>query len=73
MRDNPEGGESDPADDVRRHCKKNSLSVLSCVGKRTKEGVTVAAKSEQFTAGDTGKDQASSSEETEGIWQKREL
>jgi len=29
-------GES--ANDVLRCCKKNSLSVLSCIGKRTKEG-----------------------------------
>jgi len=36
MRDNP-GGE-DPADDVHRRCKKNSPSVLSCTGKRTREG-----------------------------------
>jgi len=27
MRDNPEGGEIDPAGDVRRRCKKNSPSV----------------------------------------------
>jgi len=38
MRDNPEGGEQDLADDVRRRCKKNSPSVLSCIDKRTKEG-----------------------------------
>jgi len=36
MRDNL-GGESDPAEGVRRRCKKNSL-VLSCIGKRTREG-----------------------------------
>jgi len=34
MRENPVGGELDPADDVRRRCKKNSPSVLSCIGKR---------------------------------------
>jgi len=45
---------------VRRRCKKSSSSVLSF--KRT----TVAAKSGQFTAGETGK--GSSSEKTEGIW-----
>jgi len=38
IRDNPEGGELDPADDVCRCCKKNSPYVLSCIGKRTKEG-----------------------------------
>jgi len=44
MRDNPEGGEFDPADDVCRRCKKNS-SVLSYIDKKT----------EHFTAGKTGK------------------
>jgi len=38
MRDNPGGGELDPAEDVRRSCKKNSPSVLSCKGKRTRDG-----------------------------------
>jgi len=38
MRENPEGGESDPAEGVRRRCKKNYPFVLSCVGKRTREG-----------------------------------
>jgi len=37
MRDNQEGGELDPADDVRRRCKKNS-SVLSYIGEGTREG-----------------------------------
>jgi len=59
MRDNPEVGELNPAVFVRRRCKKNS-SVLSCIGQ--KKAVTVAAKSEQLTAGKTGR--ASSSEET---------
>jgi len=36
MLDKPEGGELDPADDVRRRCKKN-ISVLSCIGKKIKE------------------------------------
>jgi len=35
MRDN--SGELDPAGDIRRRCKKNFSSVLSCIGKRTKE------------------------------------
>jgi len=35
MRDNPEGGDLDPADDVRR---KNFSSILSCINKKTKEG-----------------------------------
>jgi len=38
MLDNPEAEELGSADDVRRCCKKNFLYVLSCVGKRTKEG-----------------------------------
>jgi len=38
MRDNPGGGELDPAEGVRKRCKKNSSSVLSCIGKRTREG-----------------------------------
>jgi len=36
MHDNPEGGKLDLADDVRKRFKKNSPSVLSCIGKRTK-------------------------------------
>jgi len=36
MRDNPKGGDLDPAIDVRKRCK-NSPSVLSYIGKR-KEG-----------------------------------
>jgi len=43
MRDNPEGGKLDPADDVRRRCMKNS-SVLSCIGKRAKEGCDRGSK-----------------------------
>jgi len=31
-------GESDPAESVRRRCMKNSPTVLSCIGKRTREG-----------------------------------
>jgi len=37
MRDNS-GSELDPANDVRRRCKMNSPSVLSCIGTGTKEG-----------------------------------
>jgi len=37
MRDNPEESELDPAEGVRRRFKKNSPSVLSCIGKRTRE------------------------------------
>jgi len=42
VRDNP-GGKIDPAD-VRRRCKKNSPSVLSCIGKRTREGCDRGSK-----------------------------
>jgi len=38
MRDNPGGDELDPAEGVRSYCKKNSPSVLSCIGKWTREG-----------------------------------
>jgi len=38
MRDNPKGSELDHAESVRKRCKKNSPSVLSCIGKRTREG-----------------------------------
>jgi len=69
MRDNPGGDELDPAKGVRRRCKKNSLSVLSCIGKRTSEGCDRGSDVGQFTA-DEGQ---FLSEETEGIWQEREL
>jgi len=39
MRNNPEGGELDSEVYIRRRCRKNFLSALSCIkGKRTKEG-----------------------------------
>jgi len=38
MRDNPEKGELDAADDVCRHCKKNFSFVLACIDMRTIEG-----------------------------------
>jgi len=38
MRHNPKGGELDSADDVLRRSKKNSSSVLSRIGKKTKDG-----------------------------------
>jgi len=37
MRDSPES-ESDPVESVHRRYKKNFSSVLSCIGKRTREG-----------------------------------
>jgi len=50
MRDNPGGGgELDTAEGVHRCCRKNSSSVLSCIGKRTKKGCDVAAKSGQHS------------------------
>jgi len=38
LQDNPGGGELDPAEGVCRCCKKNYPSVLSSIGKRTREG-----------------------------------
>jgi len=38
MRDSQGGGESYPAEGVRRRCIKNFPSVLSYIGKRTREG-----------------------------------
>jgi len=35
--ENPGGGKSEHAEGVRRRCMMNS-SVLSCIGKRTREG-----------------------------------
>jgi len=43
MQDNPEGGELDPAEGVCRCCKKIS-SILSCIGKKTREGCDHASK-----------------------------
>jgi len=34
----------DPAKGVRRCCKKNSSFVLSCIGKRTREGCDRGSK-----------------------------
>jgi len=51
MRDSQGGGESDPAE-----------GVLSCIGKRTKEGRSRDSTHRIRRRG------ASSSEETEGIW-----
>jgi len=43
MRDNL-GGELNPAEGVRRRCKKNFPSVLSYIGKRTREGCDRGSK-----------------------------
>jgi len=37
MRESQGRGESGPAEGIRRRCMKNSPSVLSCIGKRTRE------------------------------------
>jgi len=37
MWDSQGGGESDPAEGVRRRRMKNPPSVLSCIGKRTRK------------------------------------
>jgi len=50
MRDSYGGSAPGPAEDVRKRYMKNFPSFLSCIGKRTKKAVTVAAKSRQFTA-----------------------
>jgi len=51
MRDNPEGGELDPAEDVHRLCKNNFPSVfILCIDKMTQKGCDRGRKSGQFTA-----------------------
>jgi len=44
MRDSQGGGESDPTEGVCRGCMKNSPSVLSCIGKRIREGCDRGSK-----------------------------
>jgi len=51
MRDNPEGSELDPAVDDRRRSKKNYSSILSCMGKRTKEGCDRDSEVETLLSG----------------------
>jgi len=70
MRDNPEGGELDPADDVHKRCKKNSPSVLSCIDKRTKEGCDRGSEVGTVHSGKDGEGPAPLWKP--GIWQKRE-
>jgi len=55
MRDNPEGGEFDPADDVRRRYK-NSPSVLSYTDKRTSEGYDRGSEVETVHNGRDGEE-----------------
>jgi len=51
MRDSQGGGESDPAEDVRRRYMNNSPSFLSCIGKRSKEGCNRGSKVETVHSG----------------------
>jgi len=66
VRNNPEGGESDPAECVHRLCKKNS-PVLFCIGKKIKIGCDRGSEVWTVHSGRDGR--ASFSEETEGICQ----
>jgi len=50
MRNSQGGGESYPAEGVHRRCMKNS-SVLSCIGKRTKEGCDRGSEVETVHSG----------------------
>jgi len=72
MQDNPGRGESDAAEGIRRRCMKNSPSVLSCIGKWTREGCDRGSEVGNSLQG-MRRRRGSSSEETEGIWQGREL
>jgi len=50
MWDNPGEGELDPGEGFRRHCK-NSLSILFCIGKRTREGCDHGSEVETVNSG----------------------
>jgi len=50
MRDSQGGGESGPAESVCRRCMKNS-SVLSCIGKRTKDSCDCGSEVERVHSG----------------------
>jgi len=54
MRDNPERGDLDPADDVSKRCQEEFIRFIL---HRQEKAVIVVAKSEQFTVGETGKGQ----------------
>jgi len=56
MWDDPEGGDLDLADGVRRHSKKNS-SILSCIGKKTREGCDRGSEVGTGQSGREGKGQ----------------
>jgi len=51
MWDNLGGSELDPAESVRRRCEMNSPSVLSCIGKKTREGCDGSSEFETFHRG----------------------
>jgi len=51
MQDSQGGDESDPAEGVRRRCMWNSPSVLSCIGKRIKEGCDRGSEVETVHSG----------------------
>jgi len=70
-RDNPEG-ELDPAEGVRRRCKKNSPSALSCIGKRIRKGCDRSSVVGTVYSGCDG-ERPVPLEESEGIWQEREM
>jgi len=56
MRDNPEGEELDAADNVRRRCKETSLSVLSCIVRRTRESCDHGSKVRTVHSGRDGEE-----------------
>jgi len=66
-----QNGELDPAEGVHRRCKKNS-SVLSCIGKRTREGCDCGSIVGTVHNGQD-RERSSSSKKIDEIWQKREL
>jgi len=70
MRDNPEGGQADPALDVRRLCRKN-FSIFSCIDKRTKESCVRGSEVGTVHSGRDGEGPAPLKKQE--IWQKRYL
>jgi len=66
IQNSTEGGEPDPAVDHNRghrRLKTNAISVLSCIGKRTKEGCDRGSEDGQITQ--TRRERVSSSAEIE--------
>jgi len=68
MQDSQGGGEPDLAKGVHRHCMKNSPSLLSCIGKRTKEGCDHGSEVGTVYSDKTGEEPVPP-EEAEGILQ----